>query len=168
MSDRGISLIEVLVALAIVAIGMLGLLGVQARALGLQTDAFHIGQAADLAAQFAERMRGNHLAFVAGHYSLRFDAADPVPGPAPACAPPCSSAQVATRDLVEWQAELRRRLPGAAGYVLPDAGSPRGVEISLAWPQPRFSGSDDVCDALESAGLAVPAGYRCYRTRVFP
>jgi type IV pilus assembly protein PilV len=168
MINRGISMIEVLVALAIVAIGMLGLLGLQARALGVQADAFHIGQAADLAAQFAERMRGNHLAFVAGHYSLRFDAADPAPDPAPACVPPCSSAQVAARDLVEWQAELRRRLPGAAGYVLPDAGSRRGVEISLAWPQPRFSGSDDVCDALASAALAVPAGYRCYRTRVFP
>ena len=168
MSARGISMIEVLVALAVVAIGMLGLLGMQARALRLQADAFHIGQAADLAAQFAERMRSNHLAVLAGHYSLRFDAAAPVPAPAPACVPPCSSAQVATRDLVEWQAELRRRLPGAAGYVLADAGGPRGVEVSLAWPQPRFAGADDACDALERAGLAVPAGYRCYRTRVLP
>lgn len=168
MIDRGFSMIEVLVALAIVAIGMLGLLGMQVRALGHQADAFHIGEVADLAAQFAERMRGNHLAFLAGHYSLRFDAAAPVPGPAPACVPPCSSAQVAARDLVEWQAELRRRLPGAAAFVLPDADSPRGVEVSLAWPQPRYAGSDGVCDALASAGLAVPAGYRCYRTRVYP
>jgi type IV pilus assembly protein PilV len=168
MNERGLSMIEVLVALTIVAFGMLGLLGLQARALSVQKDAFHRRQAAELVAQLAERLRANHLAFLAGRYVLSFDASADLPSTAPACAAPCTSAHVAARDLDEWRIELRRRIPGAAAYLQWDAGSRSGIAVSVAWPEPGAVASDAVCDALAAGGAVLPPGYRCYRTRVFP
>jgi type IV pilus assembly protein PilV len=40
MKQRGLSMIEILVTLTIVAFGVLGLLGLQARALSFQKDSF--------------------------------------------------------------------------------------------------------------------------------
>ena len=168
MSERGLSMIEILVALTIVAFGMLGLLGLQARALSVQKDAFHRRQAAELVAQLAERMRANHLAFLAGRYALSFDASAEAPSTAPACIAPCTSAQVAARDLDEWRIELRRRIPGAAAYLEWDAAGRSGIAVSVAWPEPHAAANDGVCDALTAGGVVLPAGYRCYRTRVFP
>jgi type IV pilus assembly protein PilV len=168
MSERGLSMIEILVALTIVAFGMLGLLGLQARALSVQKDAFHRRQAAELVAQLAERMRANHLAFLAGRYALSFDASAEAPSTAPACIAPCTSAQVAARDLDEWRIELRRRIPGAAAYLEWDAAGRSGIAVSVAWPEPLAAANDGVCDALAAGGAVLPAGYRCYRTRVFP
>jgi len=168
MSERGLSMIEILVALTIVAFGMLGLLALQARALGVQKDAFHRRQAAELVAQLAERMRANHLAFLAGRYALSFDASAEAPSTAPACIAPCTSAQVAARDLDEWRIELRRRIPGAAAYLQWDAASRSGIAVSVAWPEPQGAANDGVCDVLKASGAVLPAGYRCYRARVFP
>ena len=168
MNARGLSMIEVLVALTIVAFGMLGLLGLQARALSVQKDAFHRRQAAELVAQLAERLRANHLAFLAGRYALSFDASAAVPSTVAACAAPCTSAQVAARDLDEWRIELRRRIPGAAAYLQWDVPSRGGIAVSVAWPEPHAVANDAVCDALKAGGAALPAGYRCYRTRLFP
>ena len=168
MNERGLSMIEVLVALTIVAFGMLGLLGLQARALSVQKDAFHRRQAAELVAQIAERMRANHLAFLAGRYSLSFDASADAPSTAPACAAPCTSAQVALRDLDEWRIELRRRIPGAAAYLHWDGANRSGIAVAVAWPEPHAAASDAVCDALTAGGAVLPVGYRCYQTRVFP
>ena len=168
MSERGLSMIEILVALTIVAFGMLGLLALQARALSVQKDAFHRRQAAELVAQLAERMRANHLAFLAGRYVLSFDASAEVPSTAPACIAPCTSAQVAARDLDEWRIELRRRIPGAAAYLQWDAASRSGVAVSVAWPEPQAAANDEVCEGLMASGAVLPTGYRCYRAQVFP
>jgi type IV pilus assembly protein PilV len=161
-------MIEVLVALTVVAFGMLGLLALQARALSVQKDAFHRRQAAELVAQLAERLRANHLAFLAGRYTLSFDASADAPSTAPACVAPCTSAQVAARDLDEWRIELRRRIPGAAAYLQWNAASRSGIAASVAWPEPHAVANDAACDALAAGGAVLPAGYRCYRTRVFP
>lgn len=168
VSGRGLSMIEILVALAIVAFGMLGLLGLQARALSVQNDAFHRRQAAELVAQLAERMRANHLAYLAGRYALSFDASADAPSTVPACTAPCTSVQVAARDLAEWRIELRRRIPGAAAYLQWDAGNRGGIAVAVAWPEPHAAANDAVCDDLAAGGAVVPARYRCYRTRVFP
>ena len=62
-------MIEVLVSLTIVAFGVLGLLGLQARALSFQRDSFDRRTAAEMVAQLAERMRANHLGLTSGLYA---------------------------------------------------------------------------------------------------
>lgn len=168
MKQRGLSMIEILVTLTIVAFGLLGLLGLQARALSFQKDSFDRKAAAELVAQLAERMRANHLSFLAGNYTLAFAETDATPGGVTACAAPCSSAQVATRDLDEWRIDLRRRIPGAAAYVQWDPADPSWVNVSIAWAEPQAAGADPNWNAALAGGAALPASYRGYQTRVFP
>jgi type IV pilus assembly protein PilV len=170
----GLTMIEVLVALSVVAIGLLGLLGMQARALSFQKDAFDRRSAADMVAQFAERMRANHVGFTTGAYRAAPNPLlDTGPGPLviPACAVPtaCTADEVAARDLAQWHVELRRRMPGTAAHVEWDAGSPLAARVTIAWPEPRSSGADSVCEALgERVAGSLPATYRCFEASMFP
>ena len=79
-TQSGLSMIEILVTLTIVAFALLGLLGLQARALTFQKDSFSRKAAAEMVAQLAERMRANHLGFASGAYDFAFSIAAPDPG----------------------------------------------------------------------------------------
>lgn len=57
--QRGASLIEVLVAIFIAALGLLGLAGLQARAMNSEFESYQRSQALVLATDMAERMRMN-------------------------------------------------------------------------------------------------------------
>jgi type IV pilus assembly protein PilV len=170
MRQRGLSMIEVLVTLTIVAFGLLGLLGLQARALSFQKDSFDRKAAAELVAQLGERMRANQLGFLAGSYTLTFTEAAATPAAAAACAAPCTSAQVAAMDLNRWQIELRRRIPSASAYIRWDAANPTWVNVSIGWLEPQTTTADASWDAaLTPGGTGVlPANYRGYQARVFP
>lgn len=168
MKQRGLSMIEILVTLTIVAFGLLGLLGLQARALSFQKDSFDRKAAAELTSQLAERMRANHLGFLAGNYTIVFAETDATPGAVTTCAAPCTSAQVATRDLDEWRIELRRRVPGSAAYIQWDPANPSWVNVSIGWVEPQAVGADVNWNAALAGGAVLPANYRGYQTRVFP
>lgn len=58
-TQRGVSLIEVLVAILIAALGLLGLAGLQARAMNSEFESYQRGQALVLAVDMSERMRMN-------------------------------------------------------------------------------------------------------------
>lgn len=174
---RGLSMIEILVTLVIVAFGVLGLLGLQARALSFQKDSFDRRNSAEMVAQLAERARANHLGFVSGNYAMNFSIATATPAGAPAtCAAPaaCTIAEVAARDRTQWAIELRRRMPGSAAYLEWNAADPRTLLVTLAWVEPTqggavTTGADATCADLNArlaAGLS--AQYRCYRTSIFP
>jgi type IV pilus assembly protein PilV len=57
--QRGFSLLEVILTMAILAIGLLGLAGLQARALNAEADSFSRAQAMMLANDMADRMNSN-------------------------------------------------------------------------------------------------------------
>ena len=163
MKQRGLSMIEILVTLTIVAFALLGLLGLQARALSYQKDSFDRKAAAELVSNLAERMRANHLAFIAGNYNNDFDDADATPG-VTACSP-CTPAELATKDIDEWRIDLRRRIAGGASYIRWAALNPNWVVVTVAWPEPQAAAvADPVCAAIGG----IPVTYRCYQTRVFP
>lgn len=174
---RGLSMIEILVTLVIVAFGVLGLLGLQARALSFQKDSFDRRNSAEMVTQLAERVRANHLGFTSGNYGFNFSTATNTPAAISTCAAAaCTIAEVAARDLDQWAVELRRRMPGSAAYLEWNAADPRSLLVTIAWVEPTQSaasavatGADPVCDDLNArlaAGLS--AQYRCYRTSIFP
>jgi type IV pilus modification protein PilV len=117
---RGVSMIEILVTLTIVAFGVLGLLGLQARTLSHQKDSADRKAAAEMVEQLAERMRANHLGFTSGEYDLDLKNTDATPGSIATCATKtaCTLEEVAARDLDQWVIELRRRIPGSAAYLV--------------------------------------------------
>lgn len=170
MKQRGLSMIEILVTLTIVAFGLLGILGLQARALSFQKDSFDRKAAAELVAQLAEVMRSNQVGFNEGRYNRDLQPAAASPA-LTTCAAPCTFAQIATRDLDEWLIELRRRLPASGAYIRWNAADPTAVVVNITWAEPlsvAAAGEDLVCDALRGGGATIPLNYRCYQSRVHP
>lgn len=167
------SLVEVLVGLVIIAVGLLGLMGMQARALSLQKDSFDRSSAAELIAQLAERMRANHLGFMANRYASSLLPGATI-GTAAAClsATPCTPQTLAAWDLVNWQRGLRARLPDAGAVVTASGatGAAMGagatsMRITVIWREANANtGTDGACTA---AGV-TDVQYRCLAAEVFP
>ena len=171
--QRGVSLLEVMISLVIVGIGVLGLIGMQARAMSNQRDSFDRKAAAELMAQISERMRANHLGFMANNYASTLLPADAV-GTATACvlASPCTAAQQASSDLVSWHTQIRNRLPssgavigtsGAAGSVIGSGAN--SMRITMIWREASPTGGTDAA----CAAVGVNDGsFRCLVGEVFP
>ena len=165
-------MIEVLVSLVIVAFGLLGLLGLQARALTFQKDSFDGRAAAELANQISDRIKANMLGFRDRLYDDVMNPPGDMPMVFAGCAIPaaCTSTEIADRDQARWQEEVRRRLPSAAVYLVPDdenpAGWPRFVTVTIAWQEP-LQGALPIVDPA-CAALGLPVDYRCYSASVAP
>ena len=130
---RGVSLIEVLVALLVLSIGLLGVAALQVVALRSNHGSFVRGQAVLLASDMADRMRANRLgvidtggndignydsANVAGNFQAagnntctQVGATDPNA---------CTVTQMAAHDRFEWNQILAARLPSGTGQVCID------------------------------------------------
>lgn len=173
MRERGTSLVEVLVALTLVAVTMLGLLGLQFRAMAQQKDSFDRRNAALIVSDFAERVTANYAGFEAGSYSgLAFDSSATALPAAPApCAPGCTPAQVAALDLWALQRDVATRLPGGAAWVDTPANTP-WVVITVGWIDPQRTAAnavgpfavDPVCQPLGVTDQRM----RCYIARAYP
>lgn len=75
----GLSLIEVMVAVLVLAIGLLGIAGLQAAALANNLAAYQYSQALTMAQALIERMRANRQGVLEGHYLLPADQAPSPP-----------------------------------------------------------------------------------------
>jgi len=123
--QRGVTLIEILTALAVLTIGLLGLAGLQAIGLRSQHSAYLKTQAALAAQDILERMRANSAA-LAGGYAI-----DSLASVAPAdCeTASCTPTQMQSFDLWEWKKVLAR-LPGGDGAI---SINDNQVTITVHW-----------------------------------
>ena len=67
--QRGFSLLEVLIAVVVLSIGLLGLASLQATSLRMNQEALMRSQEAHLAYDMIDRMRANRPGFIAGTYN---------------------------------------------------------------------------------------------------
>lgn len=118
VSQSGISLLEVLIALVVLSIGLLGLASLQTVSLQYNQSALVRSQASNLAYDITERMRANWASL--GGYELSF--ADPTPA--------ASTTNVAANDLNEWRTALAETLPLGTGAV---AVNGRRVTVQIRW-----------------------------------
>lgn len=115
-SQNGFSLIEVLVALLVLAIGLLGVLVMQARGLQLNQAGYMQSQAMFMAEDIVERIRSNQTAI--DSYEIDFDdEGDDSAGLCDSIASPCSDAEMAAADLLQWKTQLLSVLPQGDGRV---------------------------------------------------
>ena len=135
--QRGITLIESMVALVIAALGILGILGVQMRTLSDTSTTVRRAQAIRLIDDLGERMRTNPNAMVnLGSYVSNF-ATNPAVG---SCASGCDHAALAAYDLAVWKQAVRNSLPlGQAEIFIPPAeagvaaAQRRQLGVMIAW-----------------------------------
>jgi type IV pilus assembly protein PilV len=166
--ERGFTLIEFLVTLVLVAVGLLGVAGIQARAAALQKDSVDRKAASALCVELAERMRANHLGYMAGDYvTILPVGATPAVTVAACATSQCTPAELSRLDLATWLAHLESVLPGAGVNV---SFAPTGATIVVAWIEPdNGANSNDnmVGSSLDctAAGLSG-SQYRCFTAEV--
>ncbi|GAA4330309.1 type IV pilus modification protein PilV [Variovorax defluvii] len=160
----GFALIEVMIALLVLSFGLLGMVGLQARALQNNREARYQSIAVSLAQELAEMMRGNKdVAMLAAHnpYLGDFSASPLKPSDASNCRltgdSPCASpTDVAVAELTDWLARVDVSLPGARASVCLDS-APYSTSGLPQWPCTASPGSDTVVIKIGWTQLSTDA-----------
>lgn len=115
--QSGFTLIEILVAVVILSIGLLGLAGLQVNALRNDQSAFMRTQATILAYDLADRMRANTNAITSGFYNP----ANAATTASCTTTVGCTAQEMAQTDLQGWLDGISAYLPAGEGWVCIDS-----------------------------------------------
>lgn len=136
IKQSGFTMVEVLVALVVLAIGLLGIAALYLNSLQSGRTAIYRTQAVNLAADLADRIRTNRTA-QAAYGTLFADAEVEVPG----CYTTggCIDTDLASSDLARWKGTLAQLLPNGQGQVvvtLPAIpGNPTNYVVTVQWAE---------------------------------
>jgi type IV pilus assembly protein PilV len=126
----GLSLVESLVAMVILALGVAGLAWTQARLLVDGRQANARATAIMLIADLSNRMLFNQTTAAAGGYALAWGE---TPGTHD-CSAPCTGPELARSDLGAWRLELTRALPRGNASVFRPSDDSAQIGIAVSWP----------------------------------
>jgi len=124
---QGFTLIEILVTVIVLAIGLLGLAGLQATSVRFNHSAYLRSQATSLAYDIADRMRVNRQAALNNNYtgSVTRSCQNNV----------ALAGTVAARDIAAWGNALACALPSGRGNIVRGAGNI--FTITVLWDDSR-------------------------------
>jgi type IV pilus assembly protein PilV len=112
--QQGTSLLEVLIAIVVVALGLLGFAGLQVASLKSSNTAYYRSQATMLAYDVIDRMRVNRKAAVTdGLYNINYG-------------------QAGTGDVTDWRTNVVNSLPGGNAKILVNSAN-GSAEIYMKW-----------------------------------
>ena len=138
LNQKGLSLIEVMIALAVFSFGLLALAALMASGLKYNTSALHRSYATSQAYDMGDRMRANRLGLDAGYYNNLSDS-----GTDPDCIESgCTPEQMAQYDTWQWNTDNARLLPEGAGMVSLKSDDPESAyfglyTITISWNDDR-------------------------------
>jgi type IV pilus assembly protein PilV len=135
-TDAGFTLVEVLIALVVLAIGMLGIAALLLNGLQSSRVAVLRTQAVVLASDMGDRIRANRTA--GASYALAAGTTLSAPGKNCTSAGQCVASEVAAVDLYAWQQSVTRTLPGATTSITVapvGALSSNVYTITISWTQ---------------------------------
>ncbi|WP_439587213.1 type IV pilus modification protein PilV [Hydrogenophaga sp.] len=171
--QRGVSLIESLVALLLLALGVLGLAGLQAGTLAQARQANARAAAVQMANDLLERMKMNpsvrDLPSGASLYQVGWGVRVEQ---APDCqSSPCTGAQLAQHDLSRWKSSWQTALPGADARVFPSRSDRNQLGVMLGWADGSatpFSQPNVQPAEGDDGDAQCPAGLTCHLVYVRP
>ena len=163
-NQQGVSLIEVLVTVLIIAIGGLGVASLQLAGLKYSSGSYGRTQAIILADDMANRLKSNRVQALniqaddsyglGSDYEIAAYVSNAI-SPLDCLDVTCDFAQTATYDVSSWLAEVSRVLPAGEGRITfedrvsPDGVTVRHFEIGLRWRQVANSTSEAAVEADE-------------------
>lgn len=137
--NRGFTLLEVLVAVIVLSIGLLGAAALNVTSIRFNHGSLLHSQASLLAVEIVERMRLNAAQARAGVYDFALN--DPLPTTTNDCEAVgvnCTPSQLANFDRARWAARMSALLPGGDAAVATDATvDPARVVVTLQWDDSR-------------------------------
>jgi len=158
---HGFSLIEVLVALVILAVGLLGVAGLQANSLRNTYSANLRSQATTMAQDMIERIRANRDFALQSNanYAIALNAEPPAD--ATDCRQAaCTSAELANHDKSQWLSTLQT-LPTGNGQVTVDTANDIAT-VTVMWDNDRTGATGTNCSGNPQIDLT------CFRLAVKP
>lgn len=134
--QAGFTMVEVLVALVVLAIGLLGIAALLLKSLQSGRTAVYRTQAVNLAADLADRIRMNRTAQAA--YGTLFADVEAVVATCDTTGG-CSDADLASTDLFRWKSTVAQLLPNGQGQVVVTlpvaAGEPANYVVTVRWAE---------------------------------
>lgn len=127
---RGFSLLEILIAVLILSIGLLGLAALHASSLKLNHGAYHKSQATYLAYDIVDCMRANRPEAINGTYDQPIGNGTRAP-----------ENTLADTDVNDWLANVLAVLPQGDGAILCDATG--RCQVDIFWNVEREGGTAD-------------------------
>lgn len=129
-AQRGVALIEVLIAFLILSVGLLGFSALQVRTVKSTQSSLQRGDASLLANSILESMRANRAAALLQAYNLSLT-----------CDVPAASGSLASADLVAWFTALKAGLGSGAGTCGDITCNAEGLcTVNVYWDDSRALG----------------------------
>jgi type IV pilus assembly protein PilV len=156
---RGFSLVEVLVALIVLSVGLLGIAKMEALALSSTAVSSRRALAAIEAASLADTMHVNRGYWAASAAGVNITVSgttvtNPPLGATPDCAgagAPCTSAGLATYDLQQWANNLNQLLPAYQATIQCNNSTPVECSIQIQWSEQAIGLNNGQAQATSTA-----------------
>ncbi|MGH8413443.1 MAG: type IV pilus modification protein PilV [Gammaproteobacteria bacterium] len=134
----GFSLLEVLIALVILSVGLLGVAGLMSTTLKSNDSAYMRTQATALAYNMLDRMRANVPATDGLVYNVSMPAAAATGNTMACTTGSCDSNALATYDMGQWEYDLGHNLPEGRGSIASAAfNGDVAVTVTVLWNDSR-------------------------------
>jgi type IV pilus assembly protein PilV len=158
--QKGFSLTEVLVAVLVLTLGIIGAAGMQLTATRTSQHTLYHGIGLQIASEIADGIRANDSEMRLSDGNNRFMSvdydsskeSDPGPPPVLCYATACDSGQLALFDIHQWKTRVRDGLPGGRLVICRDARPWNDEKSAFAWDCTPGSG--------ERASLVIKLGWR--------
>lgn len=168
-AQQGFTLIEVAVALIVLAVGLLGIAGMQSSGMQNTLKSHHRAVAMMQAQDIADRIRAN----ISGMRAKAYTNAIPTSAPSPSCmtsGATCTPAQLAATDLYNWDTANKASLPAAESKIectdinaatatVYEAGT--SCTITVRWDGDRTGATGTGC-------TTAATDLTCLRMRIMP
>jgi type IV pilus assembly protein PilV len=179
--ELGVSLIEALVALLVLALGVMGMAGIQTRTLVESRTTNSRAVAIQMADDLSERMQANVAIRLSNPATNPYVVGWGTPATATDCfSNNCTGAQLAGFDLVQWKNSLSQLLPNGDARVFRSNTDPTQFGVLIGWSesQAKNEGAATGAEATQYTnaiaittgvgGITCTAGLICHLVYIRP
>ena len=167
--ERGIALIEALIAILVIAIGILGVLGVQMRTLSDTQTGVRRAQAIRLIEDFSDRLKANPNAM---HNIDKYTTSwNDKPAISKNCTTnACDNSELAQFELSQWKTSVNQLLPGGRAAIFvsevkPSPDNRRELGVMISWRKNEKTNDADYLQEINAASngsVACEQGRTCH------